>query len=440
MIPALLAIGCLCLLGFPVAFCVAPRREAGMLLGLSFLFGAGLATLVLFFLSLARIPWTRGSFAAAAVLPLAALISPVLHRWRRGDFAAGPPRMRRFSPAAAPFDALTLIAVVGHGIYATLAPLAQWDFWADWGLKAKVFWIHRGLDWSFLQSAENRFAHPDYPPLLPLTLDFFSLVRGAWEDRYIGLLFTAFAAALLLVARDLLREELGSGVLASLGVLALTGPALTIWIGLAEGPLIAYGGAALIILRQALRTGSGWTSGALLLGAAALTKNEGLALLIATVIAALAVKSGLRGLVRLLPAFAVALVWLLPLWLHGLSSELMAGSVGQRLVRRVTDPISFLTALAKIRWPQPFLWFGAIASFFLSRLSIGRERFLLVAMAIQLLFLLGIYAVSPYPLPWHVQYSSERFLAQQTFPLAFLAIACLLAELRASGSAGATAA
>ena len=81
-----------------------------------------------------------------------------------------------------------LHASTGYALYATLAPLWEWDFWAIWGLKARVFLEAGGIDWHFLESRWNAFAHPDYPLLVPLNFDFVALINGGWSDRWLGLL------------------------------------------------------------------------------------------------------------------------------------------------------------------------------------------------------------------------------------------------------------
>ncbi len=414
MTPALLAIGLLCLLGFPAVFALEPDGEPGMLLGLSFLLGAGLATILLLALSLSGIAWTRGSFAAIALPAFAALIYLAL-RHARGKGRSG--RLTQglgFSPAAAALDALTALAVAGHGIYATLAPLGQWDFWSDWGLKAKIFSIHRAVDWVFLRDTANTFAHPDYPPLLPLTLDFFSLVRGEWEDRYVGLLFTAFGASLLLVARGLLREELGKSVAASLATLALAGPALLLWIGIAEGPLITYGSLGLLMLRRASRaSGATWTAGALLLGWAALTKNEGFALLFSAGLA-LFLFRGARSARRLWPAALLAAIWVIPRFVLGLKTDLFQGPVIARLTSHLAQSGLFLETLFR-NWPHPLLWASLIAALILAARQLAQERFLLSALLFQLFFYLFSFLVTPQDLAWHIWTSWARLLSLHAF-------------------------
>src|SRR5207253_7119 len=104
-------------------------------------------------------------------------------------------------------DLATLISLAAYAVYATLAPLWEWDFWAIWGLKARVFLEHGGIDWRFLESRWNAFTHPDYPLLVPLNFDFVALIGGGWSDRWLGILFVAYAVALLLIARALAARE-----------------------------------------------------------------------------------------------------------------------------------------------------------------------------------------------------------------------------------------
>src|SRR5205085_9160530 len=113
-------------------------------------------------------------------------------------------------------DLATLISVASYSIYATLAPVWEWDFWAIWGLKARVFFDHGGIDWRFLESRWNAFVHPDYPLLVPLNFDFVALIGGAWSDRWLGVLFVAYAVALLLIARALASREVAPLVAALL--------------------------------------------------------------------------------------------------------------------------------------------------------------------------------------------------------------------------------
>lgn len=431
---ALLTLTLLVLLGIPAALCLDPHLPGPALLGLGFLLGAGIMPLLLLTLSLLGIPWSVPGVAVSGTLITALL----LFVWRQGKSSRkrgrhwDVPAAGRDAFVAQILDAFTAVAVLGHGIYASLARPGHWDFWSIWGFKGEAFWLRRGVDWSFLKDNANLYAHPDYPPLLPLVLDFFAYVRGGWTDRWMGLIFTGYGLALLLVCRELFREELPGRAVASLATLALAGTALNPWIGLAEGPLIAYGGLALLMIRRGLReeSSSSFAVAGCLLGFAALTKNEGLALLV-SVAMALFLDSALarRSLFRLWPAAVIVAFWWIPRTFHGLSSELVAGSLLHRVSAHLKDPIVFWKALAS-HWWQPFLWFCIAATLFFCRREIARrDRFLITAVVIQMAFYLFSYAASPYDLGWHISTSWPRLLSHLLLPLLFLALTCLVRAL-----------
>src|SRR5436309_12481255 len=41
-------------------------------------------------------------------------------------------------------DLVTLLTIIGYAFYATIARPWEWDFWAIWGLKGRVFYEARG--------------------------------------------------------------------------------------------------------------------------------------------------------------------------------------------------------------------------------------------------------------------------------------------------------
>ncbi|HEV2719873.1 MAG TPA: hypothetical protein VG323_07615, partial [Thermoanaerobaculia bacterium] len=123
--------------------------------GEAILFGLALCA------AITAVTWSR--WAAVTV----ALLLCAMWRPRRGDARAGAAGRVHIV-----FDAITLLTLAGYAKLATAAAPAEFDFLGEWGLKARVFFVARGFDWEFLEHALNRLVHPDYPPLVPLTLDF----------------------------------------------------------------------------------------------------------------------------------------------------------------------------------------------------------------------------------------------------------------------------
>ncbi|MGH9420856.1 MAG: hypothetical protein ACRD3J_12840, partial [Thermoanaerobaculia bacterium] len=350
MTSALIAILTLTGLGLPISLAADRRSRGPLLIGTSFLYGSGAIFIVLLALSIVQIRWTMISVSVAALAIFCA--AAVFARTRPDD------RTTRQAVRPHVFDIITAIAVTGYVLYATLARLGLWDFWAIWGLKARTFFEAGGIDWHFLESRWNAFAHPDYPLLVPLNFDFVTLAGGSWSDRWLGLLFVAWGIALLLIIRALAARET-TPFFASLLACTLAALALSSDLGMAEGALIAFGGAGVLFVRAALADddAGSWRNGALMLGFAANCKNEGTALLVAVTIAVIVVSwSRGRAIVRRFwPAYALTAPWLLLRAMHTLPTDLVSGSATSRLLARLPQAHQILILLA-LRLYEPWFW------------------------------------------------------------------------------------
>jgi len=255
--------------GIPLVLAIRRDSEPLSLIGLAFLFGSGTLYLVMLLFSVAGIAWSLA--AVTAVMMLIALGAHLLSRNKpRHSFVALKP---------SPVDILTIVVVIAYARHALSGSPLFMDFWAIWGLKGRVFFEMNGIDWRFLESPWNAFAHPDYPLLLPLNYAATALAQGAWSDRWLGLFSIAFAIALLLVVRSEAARDADRHFAAAIA-LATSAFALMPEIGIADGPFIAFATAGLLMMRNGdMRTAS------CLLGLAASTKNEGLTLIVSAVVA-----------------------------------------------------------------------------------------------------------------------------------------------------------
>jgi hypothetical protein len=409
MAAAIVATISLLVLGLPVAIALDRGIRGPLLIGTAFLYGAGLVFLVMLGLSVVHVPWSTLSVTIASLviwIPLAA----------RCSLLAGQPRAAVLHHAAHWLDLLSLVTLLGYAIFTTIAPLWEWDFWAIWGLKARVFFEHRGIDWRFLESPLNVFAHTDYPLLLPFNYDFLAIVNGAWSDRWLGILLAGFAIAIVLIVRGLAAEESRPFVAAMIAAAAAT-IAASRYVGLAEGPLIAFGGAAVLFIRRALITDDKayWRHGAVLLGLAANVKNEGIALAVSVVIAIAIVRP--RRLLRLLPAAAIVAPWLLLRATHVLPTDIVGGSVISRVMARV--PVTW--QIAQLLWAdlnEPWVWLLLIAGIAVTPWArVRREAFILIATFVQLVFFIGSYYATPHDPRWHIVTSWPRLTSQLALPL-----------------------
>ena len=390
----------LLLLGVGAAFS-RPGRDAFRWLAESLLLGAGVAFGLMFVESLLRIPWTR----AGVMLPLiaAAIVGIAL---RRHALRVTLPRLHWL-------DIVALVVIVGYARFATMAPTPEYDFIGIWGVKAKEFFVARGIDWAWLANPFNEFAHVDYPLLVPLMFDLQLLVDGSGP----GWMNVGFGVAALLMLRGFLDEEIEARWISALATIALAWTALSPWIGLAEGPLVAYGTAGLLFIRRGETT-----RGAVLLGLAACCKNEGLTLIVAAFIAA-------RTL-RLWAAPAIAAPWLVLRAAHGLNTDLTSGAIWPRVVEHLSNPAPMLRAMVVYSLGKPLFWSGILLALVLGFRQLRRERFLVTAIALQLAFFIAAYLVTPHDIAWHVRWSWERIVTQLAAAIGFLAVNCLAERLR----------
>jgi len=394
--------------GLPLALCARQRGFA--LAGTSFLLGAGAISLHLFALSLAGVAWTR-TIVLVALLPL--LIGAIF--FARRSAAVSSYDGLRLSPV----DLLLPVAIGAYAVFALYAPPYEWDFYGVWGTKARWFFDARGIDWTFLKTNAS---HPDYPLLLPLLFDFTAIVTGGWNDLAFGWIYVALCASFVLVAR---------GHSTALVALAVAFPAMNLWVGLAEAPVMAFGCAALLFLRR-----GEYALGAVMLGFAAWSKNEGVALILAAAIALAFVAA--RRVVTLWPALAIIAPWIVARRVAGLTTDLGRGAVFGRVVERLQDPAGTLQALATAPPDQPYLWLIILAIVLIFvRSAWQRERFLLLALLLQSAALVVPLLATPFDLAGHAQFSLNRIPHQIAPAAAFLAAVLLIRGLSApSPSAG----
>ena len=414
-------------IGIPMTLAVDRDARSGALIGLSYLYGCGAVWAVLFTLSLLHVRWTAMTTTVTLVAFSAVMWIVVL--LRRAE-AAPPGAAVDRGPLAmlAPIaDLATVYAVVTFAMYATITRVWEWDFWAIWGLKGRVFLEAGGIDWRFLQSPFNDFAHPDYPLLLPLNYAYVAVTNGQWDHRWMALPGIVFGVALILIVRSLAARELPR-FLAALLAFATAGVALSQYVGLADAPLIAYGTAAILFIRRGILfdEASGFRHGAILLGLAAGTKNEGLALIASVVIAMLIARaSKWRDVLRLWPAVVIPLPWIVARFAFHLQTDIARGSFISRAIERIGDSGVIVASL--LRWlPDPWLWLLMLVGMvMIPRTTRTAERFILAAVAIQAVWYLAAYFGTPLDVIWHIETSWPRVARHLEAPLLFVVMLTL---------------
>ncbi len=431
MIGALTSLMVFVVLGYPFVRVLAAHTGRPATLGLSLLFGNGIAASSLLLLSLVAVPWNPPVFAIVICILWSA---GLLIARNRGPLFPARDRTRngnRFDWIAVAADACTFLLLAAFARFATRAAPWEWDFWAIWGLKAKVFWYAQGIDWAFLTGPNTSSwpFHSEYPLLLPLTFDAMALLGGGWDDRWFGLLFVGWASAIILIIRAAFAEH-ARPALAALGTLAIAFLVFPRQIGFAEGPLVAYGTAGVLYVRRfALKNDSrDLTVAAVLFGFASITKNEGLLLLGSAAIALLITRRSWRPLISLWPAFPLPLVWLGCRLYFNLQGDLQTGDFVSRAIARFRDPGKLFGYLYHYVPGRTWTWLAvATIAFAVARPPIvRREQTLLVAIVLQLAAYLWAYAITPHSMQWQIGTSWQRLLSHVTLAFGFIAVALVI--------------
>jgi hypothetical protein len=402
------------------------RLRGYTLFGTAYLLGAGSIALHLFALSVLRIPWTRTS-VLLSLIPLLAFAlwwnrhsalsaSPREIRSRRGAEGATSPQD---SSAVSPLDFLTALVIASYAVFATWAPPYEWDFYGIWGLKARWFYDLQGMDWRVVQNVSKQ----DYPSMVPLLFDFVAVMTKQWNDRAFGWVYVGLCAALLAVMRGMLAEEVRWPGLATL---AIAFPSLNLWIGLAEGGVMAFGCAGLLFLRR-----GSLTLGAILLGLSAWCKNEGLALIAVSALALFVATRSIRRVLVLWPAAVVIAPWMITRSVLKLQTDFMGGSPIARVLARLRNPREIIDAFVAAPPDQPWFWLVFLATVVVFARDVIRfELFLAIAVLAQLSLFFGQALATTWDFNAHVSLTLNRLPHQMAPAAGFLAVILLMRAFR----------
>ena len=224
----------------------------------------------------------------------------------RLSLAPEPPWSRALGAAAL----LVALVLLGHA-FATyeVRPLLEWDGWAIWGTRARALYEFGGATGPVFTS--EVYLPLQHPLLLPSLEAIDYRAMGVYDPTLAHVQLALYAIGFLLAFVALLRDRVPFA-LVGLTVLALLSaePVLKqLSTNLADVPLAFFVSLGLVGTGRWLARGERWTlvAGTLFLGAASLTKSEGLVFALA---ALLALAPFARGRLRELglAALAVALI------------------------------------------------------------------------------------------------------------------------------------
>jgi hypothetical protein len=427
-------------LGVLAATGLVPRRASAMVaaFGLAYLTGTAVVPLVLIALLTLGVPFTLETFFVVVLV----CIGIGAWRWWRdpGDRSPRGPAWWRRPWRSWPADVWTAGAfVLLFGAFAVLGlvtafhmPLTQWDSWSIWARKAQMLTGHDSLVTGFFASPSYSWIHLDYPLQFPLWEALHFRAAGSFETqallRHVWLLLVAFVWALAY----LLREQVRPLVWAPLLLLAAAAPGVwdQLLSGYADVPLAIFAclGAVSMALWLSRDDGRLLALAAIMLAAAANTKNEGLMAAVALLLVGwvIALAGGLRWRQFLFAAAAVAvavLPWRIWTAAHDIKGDMPAG--------KGLDPGFLLDRTDRV-WPAveaighqlgdqgQWLYLFPLAVLVIAVClvsGIGRRpaAFYLASLVVVGSGLVWSYWISPYPLQWHLDNSVDRVVSIPMF-------------------------
>jgi hypothetical protein len=284
-------------------------------LGLAYMVGVAATGILAAHLALLDVPLGLLELSLLAAVSLA-LGGRRLRRLERGSIrTTRPGRLELAGAVVAGAAALTTLVLLVHAARAfAVRPLKEWDGWAIWGLKARALYEFGGT-YGPVFTTYQPVAHPILLPALEATA---FRAMGAYDATRIHVQLIALAFGFALALWGLVGDRVPL-VFTALTLLALfSAPAVLeqLSTNLADIPLAFLIGLGVASLARYVLDGEGWTlvCAALFLGAAMLTKSEGLLFFAAAVLACAAVLAVGRAdrLPRLALAAGAALAILAP--------------------------------------------------------------------------------------------------------------------------------
>ncbi len=258
-----------------------------------------LAGLVVLAVATAGVGALRMRRSPVAVVPVAPI-----SRWRTRSLAEN-------AAVAASLGALGTIIVAALAAF-RVAPVAAYDGWAMWGMKARAISELGGADPRVFASPAYERLHLEYPLLLPALHALPLQADETFSSNTIVLSCLAFGLAGLIAVWGLLRDRVRASVLLPTIAAIATAPAFfgQLATGYADVPLAMLIAAGVVTAACWLvDRNTGWLAlVTIFFAAAALTKNEGLLFAAASYIALAAVATGRRQRVAL-SGMVVALLY-----------------------------------------------------------------------------------------------------------------------------------
>ncbi len=273
---------------------IASWREWARLAGLAYFLGLGALGILWLLLLVAGAPIRGPALVVTFVGLTAAAVLLGRARGRRWPGRSPPLVLTKLSLVSAAGVAATAVFFEALFRAGRLQGLYAYDAWAFWIPKAKVIYALGELDAERLA----QFPNASYPPLVPL-LDVAAFhAMGGVDVLTLHLQYWFYAAAFVAAVAGLVSEHVPAWLLWPFLLLALVAPRMTEWLLIPQADFLLqfFVCIGVVVGVLWLREAAPWhlPTLAILLGAAVLTKREGL-LLSAILVVALGVSSADRA-------------------------------------------------------------------------------------------------------------------------------------------------
>ncbi|MBI1912529.1 MAG: hypothetical protein HYS21_11085 [Deltaproteobacteria bacterium] len=435
--------------GFLIVKFIDRRGELGLgvlpRLGAAFMLGLGAVSLQMFFYSVISIRFSPFGIALPWVaITIILFLTPLGKGSQKTEALPSKSGIGAFQIV---LTALIALQVIYAFIYTSLMPINGWDAWAIWFLKAKAFFVDKGVEQLFFENYGN--SHIDYPLMIPLSAAWIYTAVGSINEFAAKALYPLQYASMLLIfyyvvsrLADRQFAILFTFLLSLTPIVMVHGAGFPVkvsvlymgdYTGYADLPLAIYflGAASFFYLYMLEGRMPFLILATLFFAVGAWTKNEGLTFALLGAVAMLAfIISEKKPLAKPLILITAVLILFIAPWsiykAHYHYTSEYAGNLSLQVLasnfsRLGTIFSSFLKYMFAAIGLYNFTWWLFFASLALNARSIFTKPMIFVNFLLfaQIGIYIFVYMISPSDINWHIATSIDRLLLHMA-PLAML--------------------
>jgi len=408
-------------------------------LALAYGTGIGMLTLLMFYLSLLKVRFTFSNITLSLILTVVLFISFFAKRGKPRGFLA-----QKQSICLSFVDKLLIVVIALVSLYvlfqALVTPLVDWDSWAIYGFKAKVFYLEKKVPLDFFKDATKSYSHFDYPLLVPLAEAWIHICLNNWNDQLAKIIFPLYFISLILIFYYGLKYFSNRRPALFFTSFLVTIPQLFYMgsSGYADLPLLFYYFTSVIFLFRAYHNdldGDLLTISSIFAGFSAWTKNEGWAvslfnILILLLIMLIQGRLNRRNLIILI-RYALVVLFIAAPWFWfknslGLRNEVINNNLNMADIpgnlKRFPVILAWMGRNMILLKSWNLLWLFSAIIMIANFRKIITPPLLFISLAL-ILYLGGgilLYIVAPHDITYYLSSTFDRFLLHMVPLILFL--------------------